>query len=48
MAPAELQEAVRGRKETAQKDFGEIGLAEKSNPAAGTEIVIMTYFEFCG
>lgn len=36
--PAELQEAVRRRKEMAQKDFGEVGLAEKSKPTAGTEV----------
>ena len=34
-AQTELQEAVRGRKEVAEKDCAEVGLAEKSKPAAG-------------
>ena len=37
-APAELQEAVRGRKKMAEKDCREVGLAEKSKPTAGEEV----------
>lgn len=38
-AQIEFEKAVRGRKEMAEKDCGEIGFAEKSKPAAGEEIV---------
>ena len=34
----ELEEAVRRRKEVAEKDCTEIGLAEKSNPTAGEKV----------
>ena len=34
----ELQEAVRGRKEVAEKDCTEVGLAEKSKATARTEV----------
>ena len=37
-AQAEFEKAVRGRKEVAEKDCTEIGLDEKSNPPAGTEV----------
>jgi len=37
-AQIEFEEAVRGRKEVAEKDCTEVGLAEKSNPTAGEEI----------
>lgn len=37
-AQIELQEAVRGRKEVAEKDCTEVGLAEKSKPTAGAEV----------
>ena len=32
------EEAVRRRKEVAEKDCAEVGLAEKSEPTAGTEV----------
>ena len=35
--------AVRGRKEVAEKDCTEVGLAEKSKPAAGEEIKEIYY-----
>lgn len=37
-AQAELLEAVSGRKEVAEKDCGEVGLAEKSKAAAGEKV----------
>ena len=37
-AQTELQEAVRGRKEVAEADCAEVGLAEKSKPTAGEKI----------
>ena len=33
-----LEEAVRGRKEVAEKDCTEVGLAEKSKPTAGEKM----------
>ena len=36
-AKAEFEEAVRRRKEVAEKDCTEVGLVEKSKPAAGTK-----------
>jgi len=47
-APAELWQVERGGQGGVKTTCWEIGFAEKSNPATGTEIVIMTYFEFCG
>ena len=35
---AEFEKAVRGRKEVAEKDCTEVGLAEKSNPTAGEKV----------
>ena len=40
---AEFEKAVRGRKEVAEKDCTEVGLAEKSEPAAGEEIKEIYY-----
>ena len=37
-AQIEFEEAVRRRKEVAEKDCTEVGLAEKSKPAAGEKI----------
>ena len=37
-AQIEFEEAVRRRKEVAEKDCTEVGLAEKSKPTAGEEI----------
>lgn len=37
-AQAELWETVRGRKEVVEKDCTEIGFAEKSKAAAGTQV----------
>ena len=37
-AQTELQEAVRGRKEVAEKDCAEVGLAEKSKAPAGEKV----------
>ena len=34
----EFEEAVRGRKEVAEKDWTEVGLAEKSKPIKGEEV----------
>ena len=37
-AQIEFEEAVRGRKEVAEKECTEVGLAEKSNPTTGAEV----------
>ena len=37
-AQTELQEAVRGRKEVAEADCAEVGLAEKSKAPAGKKV----------
>ena len=42
-AQIEFEEAVRGRKEVAEKDCTEVGLAEKSNPTAGEKIKEIYY-----
>lgn len=39
-APAELWQVERGGQSGTETACGEIGLAEKSNPAVGTEITI--------
>ena len=46
-AQAELWEAVRGRKEVAETDCREVGLAEKSKAAAWMEVKCDKY-EFVG
>ena len=38
MAQIEFEEVVRRRKEVAEKDCTEVGLAEKSKPTAGEEV----------
>ena len=38
---AEFEKAVRGRKEVAEKDCTEVGLAEKSEPTAGEKVINM-------
>lgn len=45
MASIEFEEAVSGRNKVAEKDCGEIGLAEESKPTAGKKRVI--YGECC-
>ena len=40
-AQIEFEEAVRRRKEVAEKDCTEVGLAEKSEPAAGEKVINM-------
>ena len=40
-AQIEFEEAVRRRKEVAEKDCTEVGLAEKSNPTAREKVINM-------
>ena len=40
----EFEEAVRRRKEVAEKDCTEVGLAEKSEPTAGEKTINMNFF----
>ena len=37
-AQIEFEEVIRRRKEVAEKDCTEVGLAKKSKPTAGTEV----------